>query len=94
MNMNFDQARFNMVEQQIRPWEVLDSRVLSLLETIHREDFVPVRYRKLAFADLAIPLDHGVSDILINPRIKGYFHSPMGAPIIHRLSLEPVEEGE
>ena len=59
MNMNFDQARFNMVEQQIRPWEVLDSKVLSLLETIHREDYVPVRYRKLAFADLAVPLACG-----------------------------------
>ena len=50
--MNFEQARFNMVEQQIRPWEVLDGRVLELLETIQREDFVPVRYRKLAFADI------------------------------------------
>ena len=55
MNMNFEQARFNMVEQQIRPWEVLDSRVLSLLQSIPREDFVPVQYRKLAFADMAIP---------------------------------------
>ena len=58
MSMNFDQARFNMVEQQVRPWEVLDARVLELLETTHREDFVPVRYRKMAFADIAIPLDH------------------------------------
>ena len=68
MNMNFDQARFNMVEQQIRPWEVLDSRVLSLLETIHREDFVPVRYRKLAFADLAIPLACG--QFMMQPKIE------------------------
>ncbi len=66
--MNFEQARFNMVEQQIRPWEVLDSRVLSLLETIHREDFVPVRYRKLAFADLAIPLEHGQT--MMRPKIE------------------------
>ena len=41
----------------------------------------------------AIPLDHGVSDALVNPRVQGYVLSPMGAPIIHRLSLEPVEEG-
>jgi protein-L-isoaspartate(D-aspartate) O-methyltransferase len=68
MNMNFDQARFNMVEQQIRPWEVLDSRVLSLLETIHREDFVPVRYRKLAFADIAVPLDCG--QFMMRPKIE------------------------
>lgn len=67
--MNFEQARFNMVEQQIRPWEVLDSRVLSLLENIHREDFVPVRYRKLAFADLAVPLACG--QIMMRPKIEG-----------------------
>jgi len=66
--MNFEQARFNMVEQQIRPWEVLDSRVLSLLEQIHREDFVPVRYRKLAFADLAVPLDCG--QVMMRPKIE------------------------
>ena len=59
MNMNFDQARFNMVEQQIRPWEVLDGRVLKLLEAIHREDFVPVRYRKLAFAEHDAAKDRG-----------------------------------
>jgi len=67
MNMNFDQARFNMVEQ-IRPWEVLDSKVLSLLETIHREDYVPVRYRKLAFADLAVPLACG--QFMMPPKIE------------------------
>jgi protein-L-isoaspartate(D-aspartate) O-methyltransferase len=57
-----------MVEQQIRPWEVLDGRVLSLLERMHREDFVPVRYRKLAFADLAIPLDCG--QVMMRPKIE------------------------
>ena len=66
--MNFEQARFNMVEQQIRPWEVLDSTVLSLLERIHREDFVPVRYRKLAFADIAIPLD--CDQVMMRPKIE------------------------
>jgi protein-L-isoaspartate(D-aspartate) O-methyltransferase len=66
--MNFEQARFNMVEQQIRPWEVLDSRVLALLERIHREDFVPVRYRKLAFADLAIPLEN--DQTMMRPKIE------------------------
>ena len=69
MSMNFDQARFNMVEQQVRPWEVLDERVLELLETTHREDFVPVRYRKMAFADLAIPLDNG--QCMMKPVIEG-----------------------
>jgi protein-L-isoaspartate(D-aspartate) O-methyltransferase len=69
MNMNFDRARFNMVEQQIRPWEVLDGRVLSLLESIHREDFVPVTYRKLAFADMSIPLGH--EQFMMNPKVEG-----------------------
>ena len=68
MNMNFEQARFNMVEQQIRPWEVLDGKVLSLLESIQREDFVPVRYRKLAFADVAIPLAAGQT--MMRPKIE------------------------
>ena len=66
--MNFEQARFNMVEQQIRPWEVLDSRVLDLLENIQREDFVPVRYRKLAFADVAIPLEF--DQVMMRPKIE------------------------
>ena len=56
MSMNFERARYNMVEQQVRTWEVLDIRVLDILESIEREDFVPVRYRKLAFADLNILL--------------------------------------
>jgi protein-L-isoaspartate(D-aspartate) O-methyltransferase len=67
--MNFEQARFNMVEQQIRTWEVLDARVLELLETTHREDFVPVRYRKMAFSDMALPLDHDQS--MMKPVVEG-----------------------
>ena len=54
--MNYEQARFNMIEQQIRPWEVLDSQVIALLAVIKREDFVPTAYRSLAFADMEIPL--------------------------------------
>lgn len=69
MNMNFDRARFNMVEQQVRPWEVLDSRVLEVMETIHREDFVPVKYRKLAFADMSIPLAGG--QVMMKPTVEG-----------------------
>lgn len=68
MNMNFEQARFNMVEQQIRPWDVLDSKVLELLENIQREDFVPVRYRKLAFSDIAIPLE--CDQVMMRPKIE------------------------
>ena len=54
--MNFEQARFNMIEQQIRPWDVLDTTVLQLLSVVKREDFVPAAHRGLAFADLEIPL--------------------------------------
>lgn len=55
-NMDFEQARFNMVEQQIRPWEVLDPEVLNLMMTVKREDFVPAAYQTVAFADVEIPL--------------------------------------
>lgn len=79
--MNFDQARFNMVEQQIRPWEVLDAKVLELLETTQREDFVPVRYRKMAFSDIAIPLDHDQS--MMKPVIEGR--------LLQALELQPDE---
>ena len=54
--MNYEQARFNMIEQQIRPWEVLDNQVLSLLGVVKREDFVPLAHRALAFVDMEIPL--------------------------------------
>ena len=57
--MNVEQARFNMIEQQIRPWEVLDQGVLTLLSIVKREDFVPPAYRSLAFVDMEIPLPAG-----------------------------------
>lgn len=57
--MNLDQARYNMVEQQIRPWDVLNQDVLDLLFKVRREDFVPQAHRALAFVDMEIPLDHG-----------------------------------
>jgi len=57
--MNLEQARFNMVEQQIRPWEVLDQNVLDLLYLVRREDFVPAECRDLAFSDIEIPLGDG-----------------------------------
>ena len=69
MSMNFERARYNMVEQQVRTWEVLDNKVLDILEDIQREDFVPVRYRKLAFADLNIPLKF--DQIMMKPVVEG-----------------------
>lgn len=67
--MNFEQARFNMVEQQIRPWDVLDPRVLALMSELPREDFVPLEYRKLAYADISIPL--GNEQVMLPPREEG-----------------------
>jgi len=69
MSIDFQQARFAMVEQQVRPWDVLDPRVLDTLMTVRREDFVPHRHRKLAFADLALPLEHG--EAMFKPVLEG-----------------------
>ena len=66
--MNIEQARFNMIEQQIRPWEVLDPAVLSLLAVVRREDFVPEAYRSLAFTDTELPLPEG--QCMLAPRIE------------------------
>jgi protein-L-isoaspartate(D-aspartate) O-methyltransferase len=70
--MNLEQARFNMIEQQIRPWEVLDTQVLSLLAMVRREDFVPKIHRDLAFADLEIPLPpHShPSQCMLSPKVE------------------------
>ena len=56
--MNIEQARFNMIEQQIRPWDVLDQTVLTTFGFIPREAFVPDAWKNLAFADVEIPLGH------------------------------------
>ena len=66
--MDVERARFNMVEQQIRTWEVLDQRVLDLLLRVHREDFVPEHYRALAFAEMEIPIGHG--EVMLQPKIE------------------------
>lgn len=66
--MNIEQARFNMIEQQIRPWDVLDLEVLGLLSIVKRENFVPAAYRDLAFADLELPLPGGHK--MLFPRVE------------------------
>ncbi len=66
--MNFEQARYNMVEQQIRPWEVLDQDVLDLLMTVKREEFVPAAYKNLAFADIEVPI--GCGQVMLKPVIE------------------------
>lgn len=76
-----ERARFNMVEQQIRPWDVLDPEVLDLLFTVHREEFVPPTYRNLAFADLEIPLGDGQS--MWAPKLE--------ARVLQELRIKPGE---
>jgi protein-L-isoaspartate(D-aspartate) O-methyltransferase len=66
--MNLEQTRFNMVEQQIRTWDVLDTDVLELLYKIRREEFVPAAYRSLAFVDMEIPLGHG--QFMLEPKME------------------------
>jgi len=69
MNLsNTATARFNMIEQQIRPWNVLDAGILALLGAVKREDFVPLAHKALAFADLEIPLGHG--QCMLAPRME------------------------
>jgi protein-L-isoaspartate(D-aspartate) O-methyltransferase len=79
--MNIEQARFNMIEQQIRTWEVLDPEVLELLFQLKREDFVPADNRDLAFADLEIPLGHG--EAMMQPKVE--------ARILQELGIAPHE---
>jgi protein-L-isoaspartate(D-aspartate) O-methyltransferase len=66
--MDFEKARFLMVEQQIRTWEVLDQAVLDLLFAVKREDFVPAAYRSLAFVDMEIPLAH--QQVMMAPKME------------------------
>ena len=69
MTINYTQARENMVEQQVRPWDVLDPRVLSVIGRTPREDFVDPAYRELAYADLSLPIGHG--QFMMKPVVEG-----------------------
>lgn len=79
--MNVDLARRNMVEQQIRPWEVLDTRVLAALSHVRRERFVPSGHEAIAFADLEVPIGHGES--MMAPRVE--------ARILQEVDLQPTD---
>ena len=70
--VNTDQARFNMIEQQIRPWDVLNARVLETLSQVPRERFVPNQHKALAFSDLEIPLSDPIkaSKMMLAPRVE------------------------
>ena len=83
---DFEQARFNMIEQQIRPWEVLDAQVLALLGEIKREEFVPEGYETLALMDMEIPLTPQGADgqCMLAPRVE--------ARTLQELALQPTDK--
>ncbi|MFZ1492221.1 MAG: protein-L-isoaspartate O-methyltransferase [Candidatus Competibacter denitrificans] len=78
---NLELARHNMIEQQIRPWEVLDQRVLDTLAGVPREAFVPERYHNVAFSDVAIPLGHG--EFMMKPNLE--------ARLLQALAVQPAD---
>lgn len=77
--MDYETARINMIEQQIRPWNVLQMRTLNALGRVRREDFVPKDYSHLAFVDIQIPLGH--NQVMLEPKIS--------ARMIEALELQP-----
>ncbi|WP_322991718.1 protein-L-isoaspartate O-methyltransferase [Limnohabitans sp.] len=82
--MDMNQARFNMIEQQIRPWEVLDPEVLALLSTVRREDFVPLAHQALAFVDMEIPLGSAPNQVMLAPRVQ--------ARLLQDLAVQPTDK--
>ena len=84
--LSLSQARFNMIEQQIRPWEVLDARVLALLDAVQRENFVPAAHKALAFADLELPLNNPAVEgqAMLAPRVE--------ARLLQDLQLKPTDK--
>ena len=80
--MDLEQVRFNMIEQQIRPWDVLDETILSLLKRVKREDYVPEVYRNMAFMDIEIPLGHG--EKMLSPKVE--------ARLVQELKLKPTDK--
>ena len=80
--MNFEQARSNMIEQQIKPWDVPNQAVLDIISEIHREDFMPDAYKRLALADTRIPLSKG--QVTMTPKVE--------ARLLQALEVKPEDE--
>ena len=78
--MDLEKARFNMIEQQIRPWDVLDQEILDLLAVVKREQFVPQAYAALAFVDMEIPLPAGEN--MMPPRVEARLSRPYSEKLI------------
>jgi protein-L-isoaspartate(D-aspartate) O-methyltransferase len=88
--MSPDHARFNMIEQQIRPWNVLDPEILELLGAVRREDFVPLAHKALAFTDMELPLQGSAEDalrlgqVMLAPRVE--------ARLLQDLKVQPTDK--
>jgi len=80
--MNIEKARFNMIEQQVKPWKVLDEQLLGAMATLPREMFVPDSYKALAYADIAVPLSHNQK--MLTPREL--------ARLVQALNLSPEDK--
>ena len=80
--LDVDTARRQMIEQQVRAWDVLDLKVLGAMERVPREEFTPAAYRELAFADMNVPLGHGQS--MLAPKLEGR--------ILQALELDPEDD--
>src|SRR4051812_33742534 len=83
---SLEHARFNMIEQQIRPWDVLDQGILQLLSVVRREDFVPLAHKALAFVDMEIPLqDNGAAgQCMLAPRVE--------ARMLQEMKIQPADK--
>jgi len=83
MNLtDVEQARFNMIEQQVRPWDVADAAVLHLLAVVKREDFVPNPFKAMAFADMAVPLPG--QQVMLAPRLQ--------ARLLQDAAIQPTDK--
>jgi protein-L-isoaspartate(D-aspartate) O-methyltransferase len=82
--MSFDRARFNMIEQQIRPWDVLDPAVLELLDRVRRDQFVPAAHLALAYVDMELPLGDAPDQVMLAPRVQ--------ARLVQDLMIQPTDK--
>ncbi|WP_066253895.1 protein-L-isoaspartate O-methyltransferase family protein [Hydrogenophaga flava] len=82
--LSLDRARFNMIEQQVRPWEVLDPTVLELLDRVKRDQFVPAAQKALAYVDMELPLGESADQVMLAPRLQ--------ARMVQDLAIKPTDK--
>lgn len=82
--LDLAKARFNMIEQQVRPWEVLDPAVLALLDSVPRDAFVSDAHKALAYVDMELPLGNGADQVMLAPRLQ--------ARMVQDLAVQPTDK--